>query len=284
MAFEKKNDNRERYGSKTREFNRDRDRREKPVDREDDGKKKVSERDDLIIGRNAAKEALKSGRAIDCVFAEKGDKNGALLPILAQCREKKLPIKEVDTKKLDFMCGHANHQGIVMTAAAHEYSTVEDILASAKEKDEPPFIIICDGIEDPHNLGAIIRSAECCGAHGVIIPERHSAGLSGIVGKTSAGALEYMPVARVRNLTDTIKSLKKEGIWVYCADMDGTPYREANLSGAIALVVGSEGSGVSRLVKENCDGTLLIPMKGNINSLNASVAAAILMFEAAAAR
>ncbi len=284
MAFEKKNDNRERYGSKNREFNRDRDRREKPVDREDDGKKKASERDDLIIGRNAAKEALKSGRAIDCVFTEKGDKNGALLPILAQCREKKLPIKEVDTKKLDFMCGHANHQGIVMTAAAHEYSTIEDILASAKEKDEPPFIIICDGIEDPHNLGAIIRSAECCGAHGVIIPERHSAGLSGIVGKTSAGALEYMPVARVRNLTDTIKSLKKEGIWVYCADMDGTPYREANLSGAIALVVGSEGSGVSRLVKENCDGTLLIPMKGNINSLNASVAAAILMFEAAAAR
>ncbi len=284
MAFEKKNDNRERYGSKNREFNRDRDRREKPVDREDDGKKKASERDDLIIGRNAAKEALKSGRAIDCVFTEKGDKNGALLPILAQCREKKLPIKEVDTKKLDFMCGHANHQGIVMTAAAHEYSTIEDILASAKEKDEPPFIIICDGIEDPHNLGAIIRSAECCGAHGVIIPERHSAGLSGIVGKTSAGALEYMPVARVRNLTDTIKSLKKEGIWVYCADMDGTPYRAANLSGAIALVVGSEGSGVSRLVKENCDGTLLIPMKGNINSLNASVAAAILMFEAAAAR
>lgn len=284
MAFEKKNDNRERYGSKNREFNRDRDRREKPANREDDGKKKASERDDLIIGRNAAKEALKSGRAIDCVFTEKGDKNGALLPILAQCREKKLPIKEVDTKKLDFMCGHANHQGIVMTAAAHEYSTVEDILASAKEKDEPPFIIICDGIEDPHNLGAIIRSAECCGAHGVIIPERHSAGLSGIVGKTSAGALEYMPVARVRNLTDTIKSLKKEGIWVYCADMDGTPYREANLSGAIALVVGSEGSGVSRLVKENCDGTLLIPMKGNINSLNASVAAAILMFEAAAAR
>lgn len=284
MAFEKKTDNRERYGSKNREFNRDRDRREKPADRDDDGKKKASERDDLIIGRNAAKEALKSGRAIDCVFTEKGDKNGALLPILAQCREKKLPIKEVDTKKLDFMCGHANHQGIVMTAAAHEYSTVEDILASAKEKDEPPFIIICDGIEDPHNLGAIIRSAECCGAHGVIIPERHSAGLSGIVGKTSAGALEYMPVARVRNLTDTIKSLKKEGIWVYCADMDGTPYREANLSGAIALVVGSEGSGVSRLVKENCDGTLLIPMKGSINSLNASVAAAILMFEAAAAR
>jgi 23S rRNA (guanosine2251-2'-O)-methyltransferase len=284
MAFEKKNDNRERYGSKNREFNRDRDRREKPADRDDDGKKKASERDDLIIGRNAAKEALKSGRAIDCVFTEKGDKNGALLPILAQCREKKLPIKEVDTKKLDFMCGHANHQGIVMTAAAHEYSTVEDILASAKEKDEPPFIIICDGIEDPHNLGAIIRSAECCGAHGVIIPERHSAGLSGIVGKTSAGALEYMPVARVRNLTDTIKSLKKEGVWVYCADMDGTPYREANLSGALALVVGSEGSGVSRLVKENCDGTLLIPMKGSINSLNASVAAAILMFEAAAAR
>ena len=241
--------------------------------------RKASERDDLIIGRNAAKEALQSGRAIDSVLVANGEKTGALPPIIAQCRDRGIPIKEVDRKKLDFMCGHGNHQGIIMLAAAHEYATVEDILNAAREKNEPPFIIICDSIEDPHNLGAIIRSAECAGAHGVIIPERRSAGLSGIVGKTSAGALEYMPVARVKNLTDTIKQLKKEGVWVYCADMDGTPYREADLSGAVALVIGSEGAGVGRLIKENCDGVLSIPMRGHINSLNASVAAAILIFQ-----
>ena len=242
--------------------------------------KKASERDDLIIGRNAAKEALQSGRAIDSVLVANGEKTGALPPIIAQCRDRGIPVKEVDRKKLDFMCGHGNHQGIIMLAAAHEYASVDDILNAAREKNEPPFIIICDSIEDPHNLGAIIRSAECAGAHGVIIPERRSAGLSGIVGKTSAGALEYMPVARVKNLTDTIKQLKKEGVWVYCADMDGTPYREAELSGAVALVIGSEGAGVGRLVKENCDGVLSIPMRGHINSLNASVAAAILIFQA----
>lgn len=247
-------------------------------------KRGQADRDDLIIGRNAAKEALKSGRAIDSVLVARGEKTGALPPIIAECRERGIPVKEVDPKKLDFMCGHGNHQGIIMTAAAHEYATVDEILAAAREKNEPPFIIICDSIEDPHNLGAIIRSAECCGVHGVIIPERRSAGLSGIVGKTSAGALEYMPVARVTNLTETIKQLKKQGVWVYCADMDGTPYREADLKGALALVIGSEGSGVSRLVKENCDGVLSIPMKGHINSLNASVAAAILMFGAAEKR
>lgn len=247
-------------------------------------KRGQADRDDLIIGRNAAKEALKSGRAIDSVLVARGEKTGALPPIIAECRERGIPVKEVDPKKLDFMCGHGNHQGIIMTAAAHEYATVDEILAAAREKNEPPFIIICDSIEDPHNLGAIIRSAECCGVHGVIIPERRSAGLSGIVGKTSAGALEYMPVARVTNLTETIKQLKKQGVWVYCADMDGTPYRDADLKGALALVIGSEGSGVSRLVKENCDGVLSIPMKGHINSLNASVAAAILMFGAAEKR
>lgn len=171
-----------------------------------------------------------------------------------------------------------------MVAAAHEYSTVEEILKRAEEKNEAPFIVICDGLEDPHNLGAIIRTADAAGAHGVIIPERRSVSLSGIVGKTSAGALEYVPVARVKNITNTIKDLKEKGIWVYCADMDGTPYRKADLSGAIALVVGGEGSGVSRLVKENCDGVLSIPMKGNVNSLNASVAAAVLIFEASLTR
>ena len=242
------------------------------------------ERDDLVIGRNAVKEALKAGRPADSLLVQRGERTGAVLPIIAECREKGIPVKEVDQKKLDFMCGHAHHQGVLLIAAAHEYVSVDDILKKAEEKGEPPFLVICDSLEDPHNLGAIIRTAECCGAHGVIIPERRSVSLSGIVGKTSAGALEYVPVARVTNLNAAIKALKEKNIWVIAADMDGVPYRQADLSGAIALVIGSEGNGVSRLVKENCDMTVSIPMKGKINSLNASVAAAVLMFETAARR
>ena len=238
-------------------------------------------RDDLIIGRNAVREALKSGRPADALLIQRGERTGAILPLIAQCRERNIPVKEVDGKKLDFMCGHENHQGVVMVAAVHEYARVEDILARAREKGEPPFIVICDSLEDPHNLGAVIRSADAAGAHGVIIPERRSVSLSGIVGKTSAGALEYVPVARVPNLNTTIKELKKQGVWVYAADMDGEPYREADLRGAVAIVIGSEGFGVSRLVKENCDGVLRVPMHGAVNSLNASVAAALLLFETA---
>lgn len=241
-------------------------------------------RDDLIIGRNAVSEALKAGRAADSLLVRRGEKSGSVLPLISQCKEKGIPVKEVDEKKLDFMCGHAHHQGVIMIAAVHEYSTVEDILENAEKKGESPFIVICDGLEDPHNLGAVIRSAEAAGVHGIIIPERRSVSLSGIVGKTSAGALEYIPVARVKNLTTTIKDLKSKGIWVYCADMNGTEYTKADFTGPLALVIGSEGSGVSRLVKENCDGVLSIPMKGNVNSLNASVAAAILIFEAAKVR
>ena len=233
---------------------------------------------DLVIGRNAVREALKSGRPADCLLVQKGERSGAALPLIAECREKGIPVKEADKKKLDFMCGHQHHQGLVLIAAAHAYATVADILAAAEEKGEPPFLILCDSVEDPHNLGAIIRSAEAGGAHGVILPERRSAGLSGVVGKTSAGALEYLPVARVKNLTNTIKDLQTRGVWVYAADMDGTPYREADLSGPIALVIGAEGKGVSRLVKESCDGCISIPMRGQINSLNASVAAGILIF------
>lgn len=271
-----------------REMTANREKREKRSfddkknDRRDDGGNR--ERDDLIIGRNAVREALKAGRPADSLLVQRGERTGAILPIIAECKEKGIIVKEADQKKLDFMCGHKNHQGVIMIAAAHEYSTVEDILKNAEDKGEAPFIIICDSLEDPHNLGAIIRTAECCGAHGVIIPERRSVSLSGIVGKTSAGALEYIPVARVTNLTSVIKQLKEKGIWVFAADMDGTPYRQADLSGAVALVIGSEGAGVSRLVKENCDMTVSIPMKGKINSLNASVAAAVLMFETAAKR
>ena len=237
--------------------------------------------EDLIIGRNAVREALKSGRPVNTLLVKKGERGGALLPLIAECRERRIPVKEVDAKKLDFMCGHQNHQGVLLLAAAAEYCTVDDLFAVAEERGEPPFFILCDGIEDPHNLGAIIRSAEAGGAHGLIIPERRGASLSGIVGKTSAGALEYLKVARVTNLNNTVKDLQKRGVWVYAADMDGQSYTEADLSGPVALVIGSEGKGVSRLTKETCDGCVSIPMLGKINSLNASVAAAILIFKTA---
>lgn len=242
------------------------------------------ERDDLIIGRNAVREALKADRPAECLMVQRGDKKGAVAPLVAQCVEKKIPVKEVDIKKLDFMCGHSNHQGVILIAAAKEYSTLDDIFENAASKNEQPFIIICDGLEDPHNLGAVIRSAEAAGAHGVVIPSRRSTGLGYTVGKSSAGALEYMPVARVTNLSVAIEEMKKRGVWVYAADMDGKPYYETDMSGAVAIIVGSEGKGVGRLVKENADIVVSIPMKGKINSLNASVAASILMFEVAKTR
>ncbi len=242
------------------------------------------ERDDLIIGRNAVREALKAQRPAECLMVQRGDKKGSVSPIVAQCIEMKIPVKEVDGKKLDFMCGHSNHQGVILVAAAKEYSSVDDIFALAEERNEAPFIIVCDGLEDPHNLGAVIRSAEAAGAHGVIIPSRRSTGLGYTVGKSSAGALEYMPVARVTNITATINELKEKGVWVFAADMDGKPYYETDMSGAVAIIVGSEGKGVGRLVKENADVVVSIPMKGKINSLNASVAASILMFEVSKTR
>ena len=247
---------------------------------EPDRPKKTGE-DELIIGRNAVREALHAGRPANTLLVKKGERTGALLPIIAECRDRGIPVKEVDAKKLDYMCGHQNHQGVLLLAAAGEYSTVEDLFAVAEERGEPPFFILCDGIEDPHNLGAIIRSAEAGGAHGLILPERRSASLTGIVGKTSAGALEYLKVARVKNLNSTVKDLQKRGVWVYAADMEGTSYLTADLSGPIALVIGGEGAGVSRLTKETCDGCVSIPMQGKINSLNASVAAAVLIFKTA---
>ena len=234
---------------------------------------------DVIFGRNSVAEAIKSGRPLDSVMVARGDRSGSIPKIVADAKKAGIVIKEVDPKKLDFVCGHNNHQGIAAFGAVKEYSSVEDIFACAKERGESPFIIICDEIEDPHNLGAIIRTAEAAGAHGVIIPKRRSASLSFTVAKTSAGAVEFMHVARVTNIPQTIDELKKRGVWVYCADMDGDPFYKSNLKGAIALVIGSEGNGVGRLVKEKCDVTLSMPMKGKINSLNASVAAGILMYE-----
>ena len=234
---------------------------------------------DVIAGRNPVSEAIRNGRAIDKILVAKGEKNGAVVGILAKAREKQILVKEVDRTKLDFVCGNETHQGIVAFAAVREYSTVEDILSYAEEKGEAPFIMILDEVEDPHNLGAIIRTAECAGVHGVIIPKRRSAGLSYTVGKASAGAVEYMRVARVTNIAVLIDELKEKGVWVYGADMNGTDYSKCDFSGACAIVIGNEGKGISRLVREKCDVIVSLPMKGKINSLNASVAAGILMYE-----
>lgn len=239
---------------------------------------------DLIIGRNAVSEALRSERVIDTLLVARGERNGSIGRIIAECRDKNIVVKEVDKKKLDFLCGQGNHQGIAAYAAAHEYAEVEDIFALAEERGEDPFIIICDEIEDPHNLGAIIRTAETTGVHGIIIPKRRNASLSYAVGKTSAGAVEYVPVARVGNLASTIEDLKKRGLWVYTADMDGQNWCETDFSGPVALIVGSEGNGVSRLIKEKSDFVVSLPMRGKITSLNASVAAGILMYEVARQR
>ena len=238
----------------------------------------------LIIGRNAVSEALKSGREIDTLLVAKGERDKVASRLIAACRDRGVVVKEVDSRKLDSISAGANHQGVCAYAAVHEYSSIEDMLALAEEKGEKPFIIVCDEIEDPHNLGAIIRTADACGAHGVIIPKRRGVTLTYAVGKVSAGALEYVPVARVANLAATLDDLKEKGFWVYGADMDGTPWNEQDYSGAVALVIGSEGKGISRLVKEKCDFIVSLPMKGHINSLNASVAAGILMYEVVRSR
>lgn len=239
---------------------------------------------DVIAGRNPVSEAIKSGRTIDKIMIAKGAKTGAIVGILAKAKEKRIPIKEVDSKKLDFLSGGAVHQGIIATAAIKEYQTVDDIFALAESRGESPFVIVLDEIEDPHNLGAIIRTAECAGAHGVIIPERRSATLNYTVGKASAGAVEYLPVARVTNLVNCIDSLRDRGLWVFGADMNGTNYTECDFKGAVAIVIGNEGKGLGRLVKEHCDAIVSLPIKGHIDSLNASVAAGILMYQIAQQR
>ncbi len=239
---------------------------------------------DMIIGRNPVSEAIKSNRPLDKILVSAGFKNTSVTVLVSKAKEQGVVIKEVDTRKLDLMTNNANHQGIIAFASVKEYSSVEDILNIAKEREEPPFIIILDEIEDPHNLGAIIRTAECAGVHGIIIPKRRSAGLSGTTGKASAGAVEYMAVARVTNITRTIEDLKKEGIWIYGTDMSGQTWCKADLKGAIALVIGNEGKGISHLVKEKCDVMLSLPMQGKINSLNASVASGIIVYEIAKQR
>ncbi len=232
-----------------------------------------------LEGRNAILEVLRSGRDIEKIMVAKGNVEGTIKRIIAIAVEKGVVIQEVSRQKLDEISQTKNHQGVIALVSAHDYVEVEDILAAAKEKGEDPFVLLLDGITDPHNLGAILRTAECAGVHGVIIPKRRSVGLNATVGKTSAGAIEYMPVARVTNIVQTMEYLKKEGLWIACADMKGLDHFDTNMKGPLALVIGSEGDGVSRLVKENCDFTASIPMYGKISSLNASVAAALLMYE-----
>ena len=233
----------------------------------------------MIEGRNAVLEAFRSGKPIDKIYVLDGCQDGPVVTIKREAKKQDTMIKYVAKERLDQLSETGKHQGVIAVAAAYEYATVEDILAKAKEKGEVPFIFLLDNIEDPHNLGAIIRTANLAGAHGVIIPKNRAVGLTATVARTSAGALNYTPVARVTNLSQTIEELKKDGIWFVCADMDGTRMYDLDLKGPIGVVIGSEGEGVGRLVKENCDFVASIPMKGDIDSLNASVAAGVLAFE-----
>ena len=245
-------------------------RRSAPVEAENDG---------VIEGRNAVTEALRAGVAIDKIFLMKGDTDPTLGHIASAAREKGIVVVDADRRKLDGMSRTHSHQGVIALAAVREYATVDDILNIARERGEAPLIVVCDELSDPHNLGAVIRTADAAGAHGVIIPKRRSVGLTWAVGKASAGAVEHLPVARVGNLASTLEELKARGLWVYAADMDGAPWCQTDFTGPVALVIGSEGRGVSRLVKEKADFVVSLPLKGKINSLNASVAAGILCYE-----
>ena len=232
-----------------------------------------------IEGRNAVIEAYRAGRPIDKLFILDGCQDGPILTIKREAKAKQTPVKFVTKERLDQLSETGKHQGVIAYAAAYEYATVEEILDNARQKGEAPFLFLLDNIQDPHNLGAIIRTANLAGAHGVIVPKNRAAGLTAVVAKTSAGALNFTPVARVTNLAKTIEELKKEGIWFVCADMGGTTMYDLNLKGPIGLVIGNEGEGVGRLVKEKCDMVASIPMKGDIDSLNASVAAGVLAYE-----
>ncbi|AAK81091.1 23S rRNA (guanosine2251-2'-O)-methyltransferase [Clostridium acetobutylicum] len=238
------------------------------------------EREDLIEGRNAVIEALKSDSTIEQVLVSSGKSEGSINVILAKAKEKGIPVKYVDRKKLDKISNGGVHQGVIAISTPYNYCDVDDIILNAKEKNEDPFILVLDEIEDPHNLGSIIRTAELCGVHGIIIPKRRNVGVTPTVYKTSAGAVKYVKIAKVSNINLAIDKLKKEGIWVYGAEIDGENYcYNQNMTGALALVIGSEGRGISKLTKQKCDVLVKIPMVGKVNSLNASVAAGIVMYE-----
>ena len=282
MRENNRNDKRnfERRDGKKRDFKGKRDYRDR------DRKQEVQQADEeftggMVEGRNAVIEAFRSGKTVDKLFVLASSQDGPIRTIIREAKKHDTIINYVEKERLDELSTTGKHQGVIAQVASYSYATVEDILARAEEKGEPPFILLLDGIEDPHNLGAIIRTAECAGAHGVIIPKRRSAGLTSIVGKTSAGAVSYLPVARVPNIPALLEQLQKEGVWVFGTAAEGTSdLYSADLKGPAAIVIGSEGDGMTRLVREKCDFLVSIPMKGKISSLNASAAAAILLYEA----
>jgi 23S rRNA (guanosine2251-2'-O)-methyltransferase len=239
----------------------------------------TEEQETLVEGRNAVREAFRSGRTVDRLYVQEGLRDGPVLDLIRRAKKSDATVDYVPKERLDRMSQTGHHQGVIAHTAAYEYARVEDILLRAREKGEDAFLFLLDGIEDPHNLGAIIRTANLCGAHGVIIPKRRSVGLTAAVARASAGAVSFTPVARVQNLAQTIEELKQKGLWFVCADMDGDVMYDLNLTGPVGVVIGSEGSGVGRLVKEKCDMRASIPMKGDIDSLNASVAAGVLAYE-----
>jgi len=240
--------------------------------------------ENLIYGRNAVMEALKSGRDIEKIFMQKGEREGSIRVIAALARERAIPFVEVSAQKLEEMSRSGAHQGVAALCSPVSYVTLDDLFERCEEKGEAPFFVVCDDISDPHNLGAIIRSAECCGANGVIVPKRHSAPISSVAVKASAGAVHHMPIAKVANIATTVESLKERGVWIYGAEAGGKSAWETDMKGSLAIVMGSEGNGISRLVKEKCDFIVSIPMYGKINSFNVSCAASIILTEAAKQR
>lgn len=268
-----KNNKNNRQRNNSNGYNRDARRERAP--------RTVEVDENVISGRNAVKELLESGRDVEKIFISSGEREGSINLILGIAADRGIPIFERDRAKLDEMSGGAKHQGVIAIAAEMNYSSVEEILAYAEERGEKPFIVLCDGIEDPHNLGAIIRTAECSGVHGVIIPKRRAVGLTSTVAKSSAGALSHMRIAKVTNLAVTLDELKERGLWAYAADMDGTDYRSTDMRGGSVIVLGSEGFGISRLVKEKCDFVVSIKMYGQVNSMNVSCAAAVILTEVA---
>ena len=276
----KKNNFKNNKEKQTKNFNNTKNKREQTNQRNMRSENKNMNFDDQVEGRNSVLELLESGKDINKIFVARGEKQGSINKIIGKAKDSKIVLVETDKRKLDEMSQTGNHQGVIAIVPPFEYCDVDDILNVAKEKNEDPFVIILDGIEDPHNLGAIIRTAETAGAHGVVIPKRRAVGVNSTVNKSSAGAVEYMKVARVNNITETMNYLKEKGLWIIGTDMDTDKYYyNQNMTGPIAIVIGSEGFGMSRLVKENCDILVKIPMNGKITSLNASVSAGIVMYE-----
>ena len=284
-SYDKKPYEKKPYGDRSRNEYKPHDKKqyERFDDRmeEEDGNTPDPEAEGLVIGRNAVRELLRSDRTVDKLLVRRGDREGSIVVLVAEAVEKGIPVVEVDKTKLDNLAGFVPHQGVIAMVAQKEYCTVEDILAIAAERGEKPFIVIADGITDPYNLGALIRCAEGCGAHGLIIPRRRAVGLTALVAKSSAGAMEHLAVAKVANIHTTVLELQKAGVWVYAAEAGGAAHYHTNFEGPCALVMGSEGDGVSRVVKDACDGIVSIPMYGHVNSFNVSTAASVILAEIA---